>query len=76
MKNVRNLMLKRLEHQVEDEQQDVVEEAKQQIGEGELMQMIMDEINSKTLTVHGEFNDDMVAHVKEFALIRLHLFVV
>ena len=67
MKNVRNLMLKRLEHQVEDEQQDVVEEAKQQIGEGELMQMIMDEINSKTLTVHGEFNDDMVAHVKEFA---------
>jgi ATP-dependent protease ClpP protease subunit len=65
MKNVKELMLKRLENQIEEE--NVVEEAKQQISEAELMQLIMEEVNSKTLTIHGEFNDDMVAKVKTFA---------
>ena len=67
MKNVRELNLRKLENQVEENNEEVVEEAKEQIGEGEFMQMIMEEINSKTLTIHGEFNDEMVAHVKEFA---------
>jgi ATP-dependent protease ClpP protease subunit len=65
MKNVKELMLKRLENEVEEE--NVVEEAKQQISEAELMQMIMEEVNSKTLTIHGEFNNEMVDKVKTFA---------
>lgn len=64
MRNVKEL-LKRLENEVEEE--DAVEEAKQQISEAELMQLIMEEVNSKTLTIHGEFNNEMVDKVKAFA---------
>lgn len=67
MKNVRNLMLKRLEHQVEDEQQDVVEEAKQQIGEGEFLQLILQEINNKTYHLVGGFDEEQLKKFKDFA---------
>jgi ATP-dependent protease ClpP protease subunit len=72
MKNVKELMLKRLENQVEEndvveENENAVEVATEQIGEAELMQLIMEEVNSKTLTIHGEFNDAMVDKVKTFA---------
>lgn len=57
--------LKRLENETEQNVDEQLEE--QGIKESDFMQMIMDEINSKTLNIIGEFNDEMVAFVREFA---------
>lgn len=57
--------LKRLENETEQNVDEQLEE--QGIKESDFMQMIMDEINSKTLNIMGEFNDEMVAFVREFA---------
>lgn len=66
MKNVRNLMLKRLENQVE-ENEDVVEEATEQIGEKDFLQMVLQEVNNKTFHLVGEFNEDLLRRFKDFA---------
>lgn len=68
-KMIREMMLRKLEGETEEQKEveEVVEEAKKEIGEGELMEMIMDEINSKTLNIIGTFDEKQVAYVREFA---------
>ena len=65
MKNVKEMVLRRLENQVEEE--NVVEEAKEQIGEGEFLQMVLQEINNKTFNLVGAFDEEQLKRFKEFA---------
>lgn len=55
----------RLEGQLEEVEE--VKTEKPQISEADLMQMVMDEINSKTLNIIGSFDDKLVEHVRMFA---------
>ena len=61
--------MKKLLRKLENENNEEVKEQKsgEGISESDFMQMVMDEINSKTLNIMGEFNDEMVAFVREFA---------
>jgi ATP-dependent protease ClpP protease subunit len=67
MKNVRELNLRKLENQVEENSEEVVEEAKEQIGEGEFLQLILQEINNKTYHLVGGFDEEQLKKFKDFA---------
>lgn len=75
MRNVKELMLKRLENAVEEENavevvevaEDVVKEASEQIGESDFLQMVLQEVNNKTLNITGDFNLNLLKQVQEFA---------
>ena len=67
MKNVRELNLRKLENQVEENNEEVVEEAKDQIGEGEFLQLVLQEINNKTYHLVGGFDEEQLKKFKDFA---------
>lgn len=59
-------LLKKLEGEMKE--QEIKEELEEEgITEQEMMQMIMDEINHKTLNIVGTFDEKMIAYVREFA---------
>lgn len=57
--------LKRLEGEVEEVKEEL--EEKEGMTEQEFMELIIDEINHKTLNIVGSFNEDMVKYVRAFA---------
>ena len=60
-------IVRRLENECEQELAEVTEQMeKQGINEADFMQLVIDEVNSKTLNIIGIFNEDMVRYVRNF----------
>lgn len=60
-------IVRRLENECEQGLEEIVEQLEEKgMNEADFMQMIMDEINSKTLNITGVFNEDMVRYVRSF----------
>ena len=60
-------IVRRLENECEQGLEEVVEQLEEKgMNEADFMQMIMEEINSKTLNIIGTFNEDMVRYVRSF----------
>lgn len=60
-------LLKKLEGEVKEQEIKEELEEGENITEQEMMQLIIDEINHKTLNIVGAFDEKMIAYVREFA---------
>ena len=60
--------MKKVLRRLESKQEDVKEEKQEmEMNERDLMELVTEEINSKTLNLVGGFNSEMVAYVRNFA---------
>lgn len=63
-------ILRKLEGEVKEQEvkeEELVEKEKEQISEGTFMELIMNEVNHKTLNIIAPFDDKLVEHVRTFA---------
>ena len=63
-------ILRKLEGEMKEQEaqeEELVEKEKEQISEGAFMELIMNEVNHKTLNIIAPFDDKLVEHVRTFA---------